>query len=294
MSMRTTTFRNVLQGICRHDGLDYEQIDNVQLDFAEYVNERLREAWTWEWWPETMLIEQRQYRDDYSGSVTYALDDIVWDPSGKKYYKALTAGESGNALSNAAKWSDSLGEWDRYIAYEQTGKTKYGDVKGVYERNPRKNTTPGRLNYEMSENGIQASSLAGNQVFVEFRKRPPEFTGVLYDNTTANYYVDDLVWDEGTTAGAQNSGNCYICIQAHTNSPARTPDNASYWTKVDFPWILRSFVVRAAYCDFLAADGQTGKSIAEERRAFEHLEHAADAIGLPQQGEIASVGTVFC
>ena len=292
MSMRATSFRGVMQGICRHDGLDYTQIANVQDDFGEYINERLREAWTWEWRPEMMLLEQRQYRPDFDDDGTYAIDDIVWDPTGKKYYISL-ANSNTDALSDATKWSDDLGEWDRYIAYEQTGKTKLGDVKGIYERNPRKNTTPGRLNFEMSENGIQVSSLAGNQVFVEFRKRPPEFTGTLYENTTANYYVGDLVWDEGTALGAQNSGECAVCIQAHTNSPARTPDNASYWTKVDFPWILRPFVVRAAYSDFLAADGQTGKSIAEERRAFEHLEHAADAIGLPQQGEVASVGTVF-
>ena len=35
--MRAANFRNVMQGVCRHDGLDYFQVQNVQEDFGEYV-----------------------------------------------------------------------------------------------------------------------------------------------------------------------------------------------------------------------------------------------------------------
>ena len=279
--MREASMRSVLQGICRKDGLDTEQISIVEGDLTSYVNTRVRRGWTWDWWPELMLVEHRQYRDDYSGSTSYVTDDIVWDPTGKVYYIALQ-NSSGVALSNTAYWSTTLGEWDRYIPYEQTGETKFGEIRALYSRNPRISKKPGRLNFELSEKGIQVSSLAGNQVWVEFRLRPYQYTNTLYNNTTANYYVGDLVYDNGSAAGAQDSGHVYECIQAHTNSPARTPDNGTYWSKRPIPFVIEPYVVHAAYADFLAAEGQTGKSIAEEGRADDFLEEAVD-LQVPQQ-----------
>jgi len=279
--MRETTFRDVLYATCRKDGLDTEQITIVEDDLTSYINNRVRRGWTWDWWPELMLIEQRQYRDDYSGSTAYVTDDIVWDATGKVYYIALQ-NSTGVALSNTAYWSTTLGEWDRYIPYEQTGKTKLGEIRAIYERNPRISKKPGRLNFEPSENGIQVSSLAGNQIWVEFRQRPYQYTNTLYNNTTANYYVGDLVYDNGSAAGAQNSGHVYECIVANGASPPRTPDNATYWSRRPVPFVLEPYVVNAAYSDFLAAEGQTGKSIAEGGRADNFLEEAVD-LQVPQQ-----------
>jgi len=273
--MRTVKLKSVLEAVCRKEGLDVAQIDSVQTDLGSFINFRLRQGWNWEWWPETMVTEQRNYgRGSYFNGVTYALGEIVWDAAGEKYYESLQDGNVGNLLSEIAWWAEAS-EFDRFVEWDQVEKDAIGRVRGTYMRNPRLKAKPGEMNFEQSANGVQISALAGNSVWLDYQKKPPTFTSVSYSATT-DYSVGDVAYDS-------TSGECYRALLANgPSSFVKAVTNTFYWIKVDFPYFLERFVVSAAYSDLLASDGQTGKSIAEEERAMDILMDAADTVA-PQR-----------
>ena len=148
-------------------------------------------------------------------------------------------------------------------------------------RNPNLKPNPGKLSFGQSANGIQISSLAGTKAWLHYQKKVPGFTAVPYSATT-NYVVDDLAYDDTT-------GECYVAILANgPGSAVKAVTDADYWTKVDFPYFLERFVVHSVYSDWLAADGQTGKSIVEDERAMTVLMDTADTVAPQRWSESVS------
>lgn len=60
---------------------------------------------------------------EYNAGTTYDADDIVISTSTGKAYQALTSGESGNSLSNAAKWLD-LGAYNQLAMFDASNTTQ--------------------------------------------------------------------------------------------------------------------------------------------------------------------------
>lgn len=94
--MRTVTFKSVLHGTAQKMGLDPNTPD-VNLDQAlsltEFINSRVRQVYDHALWPETKLIEERHYRDNWDSSVSYYAGQEVWVPSEESYYIALIDNE---------------------------------------------------------------------------------------------------------------------------------------------------------------------------------------------------------
>ena len=342
--MQITKFRDVLNGVARRFGLDPDNLlAGETADFAEFIQSRVREGWEFYPWPETIKIEERQFRpdyasgtgysnaasdvdssqvywaqenkyyqalksttgnaptdasgtinaqwaelgstyaaDDYSSTTDYAVGDSVFYPTDREYYTMHTNAGAGTAPTNASYWG-KLTPFVKFIKYEQTGETKLGQIFSMSAKNPNTSRAPTSLAYEFFEDGLLAELDAGAKVWLKFRPRTPSFTSTLYNNTTANYYVGDIVYDDGSSAGAQNTGECYECIQAHTNSPARTPDNTTYWRKQEIPKVISEFVKKAAYSDALSQDGQHEKSPLVEEQARNLLYAELDKIEGQQQ-----------
>ena len=342
--MQITKFRDVLGGVAHRMGLDPDNLLDVEkASLAEFIQSRVRQGWEYYPWPETMKVEQRQYRPDYAGGTTYsnAASDVdssqVYWPQENKYYQALKS-TSGNAPTDAsgtvnAQWDDlgatyaaddyaaatdyavgdtvfyptdreyytmhtnagagtvptnasywgKLTPFVKFIKYEQTGETKLGEIFSITGKNPEANRAPTSLSYSLIDDGILPEFDAGSKVWLKFRPRTPSFTSTLYNNTTANYYVGDIVYDDGSSAGAQNTGECYECIVAHTNSPARTPDNTTYWTKQEIPKVISEFVKQAAYASALLQDGQHEKGPLLEEMALNLLYAELDKVQNQQQ-----------
>tara|TARA_B100001094_G_scaffold60571_1_gene56108 strand:- start:20791 stop:21630 length:840 start_codon:yes stop_codon:yes gene_type:complete len=257
--MRTLSFRHVLRGILAKDGVPAEYIDTYGAGLGPLISDRVREAWEHDYWPELTRIDQRWYRADYAGGTAYATGDFVYDPTGDKYYKAV-AGSTGQALSNTTYWTPEFTGFDRYVALVQAGKTTIGSPLAIYSKNPRTSDSPGRMNFELSDNGVQVSSLAGNSVWLEYRTAPTRFGTDEWSSSTT-YAVGDLIYHDATA-------ECYISIQAGSN---QTPPAGAYWTKLDFPYIFERWTVQACYADLLASDGQTAKSISELQKADDLL-----------------------
>lgn len=71
-----------------------------------------------DWW----LFLANTY-GEYSAGTTYDVDTIVISTSDHHAYQALTDGESGNSLSNPAKWLD-LGSNNRYEMFDNSNSTQ--------------------------------------------------------------------------------------------------------------------------------------------------------------------------
>lgn len=269
--MQTVTFKSVLHGLATSVGLD--PLLNLLADqaaaFTVYINDRLKEAWESYDWPELTLIEERAYRDAYAAATTYAIGDEVYYATTGKYYEAIAV-TTGNLPTDATKWSE-LTSFERYVAYQQTGKTKLGEVFGVWTKDPRVNRAPGELGYDLNEKGVLVDFDAPATVWVEFQLRPAEFTSVPWAAATA-YVADNLVYLDST-------GEVYRALQASTN---QTPPNATYWAKVDFPYVLAPFVKAAGKADVLREEGQEDAAIRQEGRAGKLLMDAYDNLEMRQ------------
>lgn len=272
--MRTVTFKSVLHGVAIRMGLepDVNFTNNQALAFTEFINEYAQEGIEKFDWPEWCTIEERFYRADYSALTAYSVGDQVYYPTTDAYYECI-ATSTGNAPTNTTYWEEASSDLDRYIDYDQTGETAIGEVFAVYQDNPFTTRSPVPVNYALSDNGIQIDMDAPTSVFVKFRKRPPVFTSTAWNSATS-YAVGDLVYYSTT-------GECYISIQAGSNK--NPSSQASYWTKVDFPYFLQNFVKIAAYAAALKEDGQQEKAVAEMRNAEDKLMNEFDKIWMQQQ-----------
>lgn len=150
--MRTETFQNVLHGAARLGGLDPSRdFGNQRASaLAEYINERVREGWEHEFWPEWTPIEQRQYRDAYA-TGTYAAPTAtvaveVWFPPAQKYYQTLRASTSqapatltgGVYVENSAYWAEcaatyAAADWLTGTVYAAGVKVRYPDDNRFYQ-----------------------------------------------------------------------------------------------------------------------------------------------------------------
>jgi hypothetical protein len=218
--------------------------------------------------------------EDWADATAYAVGDVVRNLDDGREYACHTAHTSSGSF-DATKFG-ILTPWRPFISLEQTGKTAIGEVLRLSRNNPRVyRRQPGTLRWAVGDEGIVPEDGAPAVVWVEFRRRMPKFTGTAYSNTTA-YAVGDVVYYSTT-------GECYVARAAGTGN---LPTNTTYWTKQDLPYVVASFVKRAALADGLRSDGELDKAVLEESRAFEFLLAAHDAAFAGQgQHDVASVRT---
>lgn len=123
--MRTVTFLSVLHGAARLCGISdpANELNSARAaDLTEYLNERFREAWEFQWWSEWTILEQRRYAQKYDASITYPVQSWVWyEPTQKYYYAVVThTGGSGTApatlsgttyTANEDAWVEAATAW---------------------------------------------------------------------------------------------------------------------------------------------------------------------------------------
>lgn len=200
--------------------------------------------------------------NDWATGVAYVVSTVVRNPADGRYYSCHTAHTSG-ASFDSTKFG-ILTPFAPYISLDQTSQTPIGEVIRLTRNDPRVTPqTPGVVPHTVRVEGI--IPIAFNPpvaVWLEFRRRVPVFTNVVWSAVTA-YVVDDLVYLAAT-------GECYQAIQAGTNQNPSVASSA-YWRKIDFPQVLTNFVTRAAGSDVLRSDGQTQKADAEQGQAYAEL-----------------------
>jgi hypothetical protein len=144
-----------------------------------------------------------------------------------------------------------------WVALEQTSKTPIAHVFKVYLLDPDTTRGPIETPFRLGDQGVHVGFEHGTTVFIKFNTRAPKFTSTLWLAETT-YALGDLVYGSAT-------GNVYSSAQGSNTGHAVT--DPTWWTPVDFPFVLVDLVVQGAYADALRDDGQHDKAAAEEQIA---------------------------
>jgi hypothetical protein len=188
--------------------------------------------------------------DNYDASTAYSRGDSVYYPTTDRYYQLHAASSTGNVPTDTTKWG-VLTDFDRYIAFAQTGKTAIGDALHVYNLNPRTSNRAQELSSSLSENGVQVHS-AVSSCWLEYRLRYPVLLGGTF-STTATYAVGDQVYFSSATT----KGNFYDCATA--TSAGESPDSAAAkWTKVQLPLDMAAYLYTGATRELAIAETLLG------------------------------------
>jgi len=285
--MQTVTLKSVLDAIARREGKDPDSGAN-SAQFAaracEFLNHRFEDLYKWAHWGFIMLMEQRAYRDAWSNATTYSIGDEVWLASAGKYYSSLTDSNlNNNPDGDTVNWEE-LTTFERYVAYEQTGQTVIESVESVSARNPRTSQQyPGYLSFTLTNLGVLVSEVAGNQVWVQFRKPAPQFTTTAWSSATT-YSAGQLVYVAST-------GEAYKSLQGSNLDQDPTTETA-YWEKVDFPAKFKRAIVLWVQGDLLDEDQQTSRALVKYEKALESVQNLEDE-EFEQNGQVDLPRTIL-
>lgn len=218
---------------------------------------------------------------DWTNGLDQEVGDVVRRPADGRFYACHTAHNTGDEF-DAASYG-VLTEFEPYVALAQTGRTKIGEVLRCARANPRvQRGNPDLVNFTLSDRGIVPNANQPVLLWVEFRRRVPQFTTRVWSNTET-YATGSIVYWPAT-------GECYTALQEATNQNPAT--QTTYWEKHDFPAILADYVAQAAYADSLRPQGRNDDAAGEDNVATEFLLQAHDAAFAGQgQYDTAAVRT---
>lgn len=111
--MRTVDYNLVLQQAAELAGDEYSRLGaEAKRRWRGFISRRLREAWEDAYWPETMKVEERHYRQDWASGTSYTPGDEVFYLGTLKYYVCTKATSSvapadANEDPNYSNWYPS-------------------------------------------------------------------------------------------------------------------------------------------------------------------------------------------
>jgi len=247
--------------------------DEQAISLTEFINTAVRRVWEHAHFPETILVEERHYRDDWNAATAYAIADEVWLPAQEKYYTALTANTNKDPATELTDWEEST-DLRKYLPFSQIGKTDVDALINAYQKDPRIITAPEKLYFKKTSDGYQFGRFAPDAVFIEYRAPAPQFTSSEYSAAT-QYAANALAY-------VPTTGECYkALVDTEGNDPTTSSDE---WVKVDFPYFASDVVKEYAYSSLLIEDGEFSKAD-KIRQNAEDLLIELEIIELEQQGQ---------
>ena len=199
----------------------------------------------------TVLTHWAESKQNYSPDTwvtgtAYAVGDTVEYPPDGLYYACHTAHTAGANL--ASNWGQ-LVEFDKYVAWKQSGENEISDVLDVWNTNPRTDKKADQQNFYQSENGVQVIN-GPNIVHVEYRQQVPSLLHGIWTTATV-YKIGDVV--RFPASGARF--DLYEASSGHTGTGSNEPtDVGAPWTLIQIPRDFRSFLAHGAAADLLLAD----------------------------------------
>lgn len=201
--------------------------------------------------------------DEYSATHAYAQGDKAYYSLTDRVYQLFAATSTGNAPSDSTKWG-VLTEFDRYIAFEQTGKAAFDHAFAAWDKNPKTDGRARRMQAWQSDLGLQ---VLDDEPFVwlEYRLQRPLLAAEVFDDT-AVYAVGDQVYYDSATA----RGNLYECVTV--TAAGQTPESAAAkWSLIEIPAAFETYLIHGAAADYLNADEEFDRRDREESLADEDL-----------------------
>lgn len=254
--MRTVTTGSVLASVQSRALLNTAGADTTTYaSLLGLVADRLRTAWEFYRWPETMALQERAFRDAYNGATTYALAAEVYDATTNAYYSSAQGSNTGHAVTNTAWWTP-LTAFHKYVSWTQTGKTAFDTVFECWDSDPRAHDDAMQVPFSVTDEGISFRQDAPTTVWLAFRKPAPNLDATLYDASTAYSVGQQVLWP--ATVGDITAEVYAIAI---ATSAGQTPlTHASKFTKIEFPAILARAVKAGALSDWYRGDGNSARA----------------------------------
>lgn len=258
--MQTIPVKRVFNAITSRMGQSANVLLTPQraLELSDIISSRVSEAYENEFWPETMLVEQRLYTGTtaYSATATYALNAIVYHDTTDAYWYSLTAGNTGHTpAEGSAFWARATSGFVRSLSFNDAAYTPVGRVdltRCVYANSPLIYEDPVPLTpIRMLDDVLYLTCGANiqpwpNQPYLRFQRRPPEFSLEPWESGT-DYEAGDLRYLGST-------GHTYKALVDNTGE---RPDSSASWEIVGFPTFLFAWVRDVCAADRLTEE--TGK-----------------------------------
>lgn len=185
--------------------------------------------------------------DTFTLAGSYVQGDRV--EYGDQVYQLFVAGPVTGVLpTDTTQWA-LLVPFDKYVPYEQTGKTALGVVTAAWSANPRTTTRGNELNWFLSENGVQILTPI-NYAWLEYRTRCPVINGESFD-ATVSYPIGAQIYYKSAT----KAGNFYTQDGVTPTTPGWSPDTVLVWDVVQIPRIFHKYLVHALAADWLRGPG---------------------------------------
>jgi hypothetical protein len=197
--------------------------------------------------------------EDWASGVAYvstgSTPSIVRNPGDGLFYQCIVDHTSGGSF-DATKFG-LLTSFVRSIDYEQTDETAIGLVRFVWNANPEINRNAQPQEFSLRADFIQVYGCV-NVVWLEFQRRVPEFTNLIYDTT--------LSYGAGVTRYDTETGDCWTTLEPI--SPGESPTDApSSWSKVEFPYVLAEYAAQSAYAMMTDREQETPENFGIQNAA---------------------------
>ena len=237
--MRTTDFSTVLFEAIQFSGNDRSVIaPRTFSQFRDFINARLRFSWEAFDWPDLVRLTE----------LTLNVND----------------GDTTASLPVSA-----------------------GHILQVYLSNPLKTTRAIAIPYRLFDygNGVVLNFPTDpDEAWAEYRLKVPQLTGDLYSNTVSYSIGSQAYFDSGSNTGTfqpqpgkPHYGNFYTCLAA-TNIGESPSTHPAKWSKIEIPYVLASYLARAAYSDWLRSEMQPDVAQIAEQEAESLLVQTIDTI----------------
>jgi hypothetical protein len=280
-------------------GLDAANlVDQDKARFARAFNRCLRRGWEWNWWPDLMLLEERYFRDLYTGVHTTGTE--VYFPATRKYYLNLNGSVfeapatlvSGAYVLNSRFWIE--------CAFSFTGSdwaagTNY--LVATIVRNPANDRYYACHTAHTSQTSFDATKFGLLTEFVPYVGW--EQTGKTALGSVREVWSDNprigrarrLDWqpDELGVRFVGESVPERVWIEFRQRCPAFAEGASTV------PAFLQDFAVAGAVVAFLEGEGQLEKALANDTgRLWSHLYDEADKLATmfqsrPRRARVANV-----
>ena len=259
--MRTVTYQSVLDGALKRRGVTPSQAQTERLlQFSEFIADKLRDAWEYYAWPETLRTEERRFRAEWT-ATSYAEGTEIYHAGTDAYWIAGSAAISTDVPGVSAVWEVPT-TLRLVVDYEQVGQTAIEAALGAWDADPEADPAANPVPYTLAEDGVLiAPDYKGTSIWLRFRERPDDFAWSDIWDETLPYAVDDVVYHEP---------HCYRCNTVTT--AGQEPGVHASWTQLEFPYRLARAVKAGAAAEDQSAGGQEDKALATAGEFTELLE----------------------
>lgn len=297
--MRTVTYQSVSTqaaqlafGVPSPHALDAATLNT-------FINEAAGHYWRSFWWPELMVVEQRQYRPSYSGG--HAAGTEVYYPAARAYYLAIKGPTSvppatlsgGEYVTDYSQWIEvqqelSGEDWVASKAYAP-GDIVRNPGSGLFFACHTAHTSGGsfdstkfgqlkrwRNSLDYAQAGyIEIDGIEG--VYDDDPDLNPDAAKIPFTLASDIVVLDDLPqpWIKFRRRIPSWSGTVHAPDEVYTagdqvyystdyyrakETTSALPTDATKWEKIEMPYVFRSSVPRAAFAAWLTSEGQIDKS----------------------------------